>query len=74
MFYVAPNSSVINTSCVEFVSSIQVVEPTEENKLDRTLYIFFVRTMSGYVVSFEEETLDEATAIRNDFLTVFYGQ
>lgn len=69
MFFTCPNGSVINTMYIEFVSPIQYVEPTEENKLDQPLYAFFVRTMGGYSIGFEEADQGNAEYIRNELLT-----
>lgn len=64
MFYKCPNESVLNTAYIEFVSPVQRVEPSEENNLQNPVYAFFVRTNSGYVISFEEEELTKTEILR----------
>lgn len=69
MFFRCPNSAMVNTMYIEFISPVQYIEPTEENKLEKPVYAFFVRTMSGYSIGFEEEMQDIADNIRRDLIT-----
>jgi hypothetical protein len=69
MIYFCPNGGAINTTYVEFVSPIQYVEPTEENKLEQPINVFFVRTMSGFSISFEDLERDDLEITRHNILT-----
>ena len=69
MIYTCPNGGVINTVYVEFVSPIQTIEPTEENGIENPFYAFFVRTMSGYTIGFEEQDYASAEWLRNELLS-----
>lgn len=69
MFYTTPNMSLINISCIEFVSTIQTIDPTPENNLEMTMYGFFIRLISGYVVSFEDFDYEKLNEQRNELAT-----
>lgn len=65
-----PNSGFINIAYVEFVSPVSLIEPTEENKLEVPVYAFFVRTMSGFSVGFEEQSEELINSIRDDLVSL----
>ena len=69
MYFRCPNSGMINTMYIEFISPVQRIDPTEENKLENTIYAFFARTMSGYTIGFEENMEEIADNIRRDLIT-----
>ena len=68
MIFRCPNSGVINTMYIEFVAPVRYIEPDEENKLEKPMYVFFVRMMSGYTICFEEEYQEIADNTRRDIL------
>jgi|688.fasta_scaffold39153_8 hypothetical protein len=68
MLFRCPNSGVINTAYIEFVSPVQYVEPNEENNLESPKYVFFVRTMSGFTVGFDEDMEEITNNIRQDLI------
>jgi len=68
MLFYCPNGGAINATYIEFISMIQYVEPTEENKLEQPINVFMVRTMSGFSISFEDIDREELEYIRNSLL------
>lgn len=65
-----PNSGFINIAYVEFVSPVSLIEPTEDNKLEAPVYAFFVRTMSGFSIGFEEPTEEAVNSIREELISL----